>query len=91
MDTLSLYELFLIERKKGLGTDCGVIDQGIYYLVAIVLKNQQTNKPPNSNHLLGTSILVITEVDEVHIVNSGENFSVLLSDFTFCPMLPRSQ
>jgi len=40
MDTLSLYELFLIERKKGLGTDCGVIDQGIYYLVAIVLKNQ---------------------------------------------------
>lgn len=40
MERMSTCEQFKVNKhRKDLGTSCGVLDQGIYYLVAIVLKD----------------------------------------------------
>jgi len=40
MERLSTCEQIKVNKnRKSLGTDCGVLDRGIYYLVAIVLKD----------------------------------------------------
>lgn len=39
METLTLRERYLMERNKLFGFDLGVMDHGLYYLTAIVLKD----------------------------------------------------